>query len=160
VIDEPDISIDELLEIVPGPDFPTGGVVCGASGIRRGYHTGAAPSPCGPGRGSRSTAIASALSSPRFRFSSRANRVEERIAAAVNEDKIAGISGIRNESDLNEPVVWCATEARRRSRDRAQSALSVHAVAGQLLADLLALVDGKPRVLSFKNCWKSFSATA
>ncbi len=40
VIDEPDVSIDELLEIVPGPDFPTGGVVCGRSGIRRGYHTG------------------------------------------------------------------------------------------------------------------------
>ena len=40
VIDEPDVSIDELLEIVPGPDFPTGGVVCGRAGIRRGYHTG------------------------------------------------------------------------------------------------------------------------
>ena len=40
VIDDPDVSIDELLEIVPGPDFPTGGVVCGRSGIRRGYHTG------------------------------------------------------------------------------------------------------------------------
>ncbi len=40
VIDEPDVSIDELLEICPGPDFPTGGVVCGRAGIRRGYHTG------------------------------------------------------------------------------------------------------------------------
>ena len=40
VIDDPDVSIDELLEIVPGPDFPTGGVVCGRAGIRRGYHTG------------------------------------------------------------------------------------------------------------------------
>ena len=40
VIDEPDVSIDELLEIVPGPDFPTGGIICGRSGIRRGYHTG------------------------------------------------------------------------------------------------------------------------
>ena len=40
LIDEPDASVDELLEIVPGPDFPTGGVVCGRSGIRSGYHTG------------------------------------------------------------------------------------------------------------------------
>ena len=40
VIDDPDVSIDELLEIVPGPDFPTGGIVCGRSGIRREYHTG------------------------------------------------------------------------------------------------------------------------
>ncbi len=40
VIDEPDVSIDELMEIVQGPDFPTGGVICGRAGIRRGYHTG------------------------------------------------------------------------------------------------------------------------
>ena len=40
VIDQPDVSVDELLEIVQGPDFPTGGVICGRSGIRRGYHTG------------------------------------------------------------------------------------------------------------------------
>ncbi len=40
VIDDPDVSIDELMEIVPGPDFPTGGIVCGRAGIRRGYHTG------------------------------------------------------------------------------------------------------------------------
>src|SRR6201984_2984465 len=40
VIDEPDVSIDELLEIVPGPDFPTGGIICGRAGIRRGYHMG------------------------------------------------------------------------------------------------------------------------
>ena len=40
VIDDPDISVDQLLEICPGPDFPTGGIVCGRSGIRKGYHTG------------------------------------------------------------------------------------------------------------------------
>src|SRR5207248_6420371 len=40
VIDEPDVSIDELMETVPGPDFPTGGMICGRSGIRRGYLTG------------------------------------------------------------------------------------------------------------------------
>src|SRR4051812_39917245 len=40
VIDEPDVSIDTLLEICPGPDFPTGGIVMGRTGIRRAYHTG------------------------------------------------------------------------------------------------------------------------
>src|SRR5204863_9137119 len=40
VIDEPNVSTDELLEIVPGPDFPTGGQICGTSGLRRGYLTG------------------------------------------------------------------------------------------------------------------------
>src|SRR5690606_24843275 len=40
LIDNPDISINEIMEIMPGPDFPTGGQICGRSGIRRGYHTG------------------------------------------------------------------------------------------------------------------------
>ncbi len=40
VIEEPGVSIDELMDIVVGPDFPTGGVICGRSGIRRGYYTG------------------------------------------------------------------------------------------------------------------------
>ena len=66
VIDDPDVSIDELMEIVPGPDFPTGGMICGRSGIRRGYHTGRSTVVVRRGRGSRSTArIASASSSAR-----------------------------------------------------------------------------------------------
>ena len=40
IIDNPDIDIDELMDIVPGPDFPTGGVICGISGIRQAYRTG------------------------------------------------------------------------------------------------------------------------
>src|SRR5215468_8813491 len=40
VIDEPELSIDQLLEIIPGPDFPTGGIICGRQGILDGYHTG------------------------------------------------------------------------------------------------------------------------
>jgi len=40
VINNPGISADQLLEICPGPDFPTGGIVCGRSGVRKGYHTG------------------------------------------------------------------------------------------------------------------------
>ncbi|MFH1268600.1 MAG: DNA gyrase subunit A, partial [Planctomycetota bacterium] len=105
VIDDPDVSVDELLEIVPGPDFPTGGVICGRNGIRRGYHTG------------RSTIVVRArcrieeLHGNRSRivvteipYQQARDRVEERIAALVNDGRIAGISNIRNESDLKEPV--------------------------------------------------------
>ena len=93
VIDEPEVSIDELLEIVPGPDFPTGGVVCGRAGIRRGYHTG------------RGTVVVRARATieehgNRFRivvteipFQQARDRIEERIAALANEGRIAGISG-------------------------------------------------------------------
>ena len=40
VIDDPECTIDDLLEVMPGPDFPTGGIICGRDGIRQGYLTG------------------------------------------------------------------------------------------------------------------------
>ncbi len=105
LIDEPDMSMDELLEIVPGPDFPTGGIICGRSGIRRGYRTG------------RSTVAVRArtdveeMAKNRTRivvreipFQQARDRVIERIAELVNDDRIKGISAIRDESDLKEPV--------------------------------------------------------
>src|SRR5262245_39661735 len=105
VIDEPDVSIDELLEICPGPDFPTGGVIMGRTGIRRGYHTG---------RGNvvlRARTRVEEHGKGRFRivineipYQQARDRVEEKIAEAINEDKVKGISGQRNESDLQEPV--------------------------------------------------------
>ena len=118
VIDEPDVSIDELMEIVPGPDFPTGGIVCGRSGIRRGYHTG------------RSTIVVRARTrieehgKNRFRivvseipFQQARDRVEERIAALVNEGRIAGISGHpQRERPEGAGPPDPGAEARRRSR--------------------------------------------
>ena len=105
IIDDPDVSVDELMEIIPGPDFPTGGIICGRAGIRQGYHTG---------RGTiivRARARIEEHSKGRFRivvteipFQQTRDRIEERIADLVNEDKIPGISAIRNESDLKEPV--------------------------------------------------------
>ncbi len=58
VIDQPDVSIDELLEIIPGPDFPTGGIVCGRAGIRRGYYTGRSTITLRAARRSKSTSPA------------------------------------------------------------------------------------------------------
>ena len=58
VIDQPDVSIDELLEIIPGPDFPTGGIVCGRAGIRRGYYAGRSAITLRTARRSKSTSPA------------------------------------------------------------------------------------------------------
>src|SRR5262249_54871052 len=87
VIDEPDVSIDELMEIIPGPDFPTGGVICRRGGIRKGYYTG---------RGSvvlRARAKVEEYKKDRYRiivsevpFQQFRDRVIERIADLVNED--------------------------------------------------------------------------
>ena len=158
VIDDPDVSIDELMEIVPGPDFPTGGVICGGSGIRRGYHTG------------RSTIVVRARTrieehgKNRFRivvteipFQQARDRVEERIAALVNEGKITGISATRNESDLKEPVRLILELKRDADPDIVLNQLyQFSPLQDSFSLIFLALVDGKPRVLSLKELLEEF----
>jgi DNA gyrase subunit A len=157
VIDQPDVSIDELMEICPGPDFPTGGVVCGRSGIRRGYHTG------------RSTIAVRARAhieehNKRNRiviteipFQQARDRIEERIASLVNEGKIAGISGLRNESDLKEPVRLVCDLKRDADPDIVLNQLyQFSSLQDSFSIIFLALVDGKPRVLSFKELLQEF----
>lgn len=157
VIDEPEVSIDELLEIVPGPDFPTGGVVCGRSGIRRGYYTG------------RSTIVVRARAAieehnNRYRivvseipFQQSRDRIEERIADAVNDGKIAGISGCRNESDLDEPVRLVLDLKRDADPEIVLNQLyQFTPLQDSISIIFLALVDGKPRVLNIKELLEEF----
>ena len=158
LIDDPDVSIDELLEICPGPDFPTGGIICGRSGIRRGYHTG------------RSTIVLRArtriepFGKNRYRivvneipFQQARDRVEERIAALVNEDRLKGISAIRNESDLKEPVRLILELKRDADPEIVLNQLYEFSPLQDTFSIIfLALVDGKPRIMSFKAILEEF----
>ena len=158
VIDDPDVTVDELLEICPGPDFPTGGVVCGTAGLRRGYQTG---------RGTivlRARARAEEYRKDRFRiviteipYQQARDRIEERIADLVNEGKVPGISEIRNESDLKEPVRLVLELKRDADPDVVLNQLYEYSpLQDSFSLIFLALVDGKPRVLSFKGLLEEF----
>jgi DNA gyrase subunit A len=158
VIDEPDVSIDELLEIIPGPDFPTGGIVMGRAGIRRGYMTG------------RSTITVRARTrieehgKNRFRivvneipFQQARDRIEERIAELVNDGRIKGISNIRNESDLKEPVRLILELKRDADPEIVLNQLyQFSPLQDSFSLIFLALVDGKPRTLSIKEMLLEF----
>ena len=158
VIDEPDVSIDELMEIIQGPDFPTGGMICGRSGIRRGYHTGRstitvrARARIEEGDRGRSRIVVSEIPYQQFR-----DRVVERIAALVNDGRIQGISGIRDESDLKEPVRLVIDLKRDADPDVVLNQLyQFSPLQDSFSIILLALVDGKPRLLSIKELLEEF----
>jgi len=158
VIQQPDVSIDELLEIVQGPDFPTGGVICGRSGIRRGYHTGRGNVVVRArarieeiGRG-RTRIVVSEVPYQQFR-----DRVIERIAALVNSERIKGISGIRDESDLQEPVRLIIEVKRDADPEIVLNQLYQFSPLQESISIiLLALVDGKPRTLNYKELLLEF----
>ena len=105
LIENPKTSIDEIMEVMPGPDFPTGGVICGRSGIRRAYHTGrstiAVRAKCDieEHKKNRHRIVVSEIP-----YSQSRDSVVEKIANLVKSDKIKGISGIKDVSDLKEPV--------------------------------------------------------
>jgi DNA gyrase subunit A len=99
-IDNPEISIDELIDILPGPDFPTGALILGRSGIRSAYHTG---------RGSivmRARSTVEEIRKDRWAivvteipYQVNKAKLQERIAEVVHEKLVEGISDVRDESD-------------------------------------------------------------
>jgi DNA gyrase subunit A len=153
VLDNPDVSIDELMSVLPGPDFPTGGIICGRQAIRRAYHTGRstivvrARCHIEESKKGRSRIVVSEIP-----FQQTRDGVVEKIAGLVKTDKIKGITGIKDLSDLKEPVKLLID---------LRSDADPHVILNQLyqfspLQDsfsmiFLALVDGKPRELNVKQ---------
>jgi DNA gyrase subunit A len=158
IIEEPDISILELMDIVPGPDFPTGGIICGRTGIHRGYHTGrstihvrARTTIEEMGRG-RHRIIVSEIPYQQFR-----DRVIEHISGLVNDERIKDISDIRDESDLKEPVRLVIELKRNADPDVVLNQLyRFSPLQDSFSLIFLALVDGKPRELTLKEMLEEF----
>lgn len=158
VLENPDVSIDELMAVIPGPDFPTGGIICGRQAIRRAYHTGrstiAVRARCHieESKKGRSRIVVSEIP-----FQQTRDGVVEKIATLVKTDKIKGITGIKDVSDLKEPVKLLID---------LRSDADPNVVLNQLyqfspLQDsfsmiFLALVDGKPRELTIKQLLSEF----
>ena len=100
VLDNRNVTIDEIMKVMPGPDFPTGGIICGYRGIKEAYHTG---------RGKltlRAEMHVEDLPNTRQQivvdavpYNVNKSRLIERIAELINEKTITGLSDIRDESD-------------------------------------------------------------
>ena len=101
VIDNPKVSIDEIMEVMPAPDFPTGGMICGYRGIKEAFHTG---------RGKLTLRgilhVEDVKNTDKQRvvidevpYNINKSRLIERVADLVNDKQITGVSDIRDESD-------------------------------------------------------------
>ncbi|MEQ8785439.1 MAG: DNA gyrase subunit A [Pirellulaceae bacterium] len=160
LIDEPEISINELMEVIPGPDFPTGGIICGHNGIRQGYHSG------------RSTVVVRARArieeyqKNRFRivvteipFQQFRDTVIEKIATLAADGRIEGVSagGIRDVSDLKEPVrIEINVKANADPEVALNQLYQFSPLQTSISLNFLALVDGKPRQLTIKELLEEF----
>ncbi len=156
-IDKPDISIDELMEIIPGPDFPTGGVILGRAGIRDAYHTG---------RGSLRVRAKTEIEEIRkdrqaiivteVPYQVNKARMLERIAELVRAKTIEGIADLRDESDRQGLRV--VIELRRDAEPEVVlNQLFRHSqLQGSFGCNMLALNGGRPEVLDLRAILSAF----
>jgi len=152
MIDNPDITLDELMEHIQGPDFPTGATILGRSGIREAYHTG---------RGRivvRAKSDVESLPNNRERiivseipYIVNKSKLIQKIAELVHEKRLEGISDLRDESDRNGMRI--VIDLKRDAQ--AQVVLNFLYKHTQMQetfgAIMLSLVDGQPRILSLKE---------
>ena len=161
LIANPEGTVEDLLEIVQGPDFPTGGTILGREGIKQAYATG-------KGRVViRAKAfIEEAARSNRFQiivselpYQVNKSALVEKIASLVKEGTIDGISDLRDESDRNGMRIVIELKREAQPRKVLNNLFKHTAMQSTFGVNMLALVDGKqPRVLTLKRSIQHFIA--
>ena len=157
LIDEPELGIDELMGYIPGPDFPTAGIINGAAGIVQAYRTGRgrirvrARADIETDAKGRETIIVDEIP-----YQVNKARLIEKIAELVKEKKLGGISALRDESDKDGMRI--VIEVRRDAMgdvvlNNLYQQTQMQVTFG---INMVALVDGQPRVLNLKDILEAF----
>ena len=158
VIDNPETTIEELMEIIKGPDFPTGATILGKEGIKEAYTTGRgkitmrAEAEIEEMSGNRQRIIITSLP-----YQVNKAKLVKTIADLSKEKKIEGISEVRDESDRKEKT-RVVVELKRDARPQViLNQLYKHTQMQETFgAIMLALVDGVPKILTLRECLDSF----
>lgn len=103
VIDEPDCSFDELLEVLPGPDFPTGGIICGRMGVRQAYLTGRSTITLRARTHFETEKNADVIVVTEIPYMETRDRIREKLELLVRDERIKGIARITDLTDRTVP---------------------------------------------------------
>ncbi len=159
VLSNPDCTIDELIELIPAPDFPTGGIIYGVSGVRDGYRTGR-------GRvvmrakthfeeygkeGGRTAIIVDELP-----YQVNKKSLLERIAENVRDKKLEGISDIRDESDKSGMRVVIELKRGEVPEVVLNNLYKQTQLQDTFGMNMVALVDGQPKLMNLKDLLATF----
>jgi DNA gyrase subunit A len=158
IIDNPDVTTHELMEYVPGPDFPTSGIINGARGIAEAYQTGRgrvhirarADIETNEASGQQSIVV------KELPYQVNKARLLEKIAELVKDKKIEGISALRDESDkdgMRMVIVLKRGEVPEVVLNNLYQQTQMQTVFG---INMVAIVDGQPRTLNLKEILDAF----
>lgn len=154
LIDNPAASVDELMKVMPGPDFPTGGIICGYRGIKEAYHTG---------RGKlivrglirvedfEDNPDKQRLVVDEIPYNVNKSRLIEQIAEAINNKTITGISDLRDESDKDGMRIVIELKRNEMPEVIINQLYKFSDLQVTFGCNMLALDKGLPRVLNVKQ---------
>jgi DNA gyrase subunit A len=150
---DPEVTIQELMEIIPGPDFPTGGLILGRSGIRKAYETG---------RGSITIRAKIEIEQKsngkeviivnELPYQVNKAKLIEKIAELARDKKIDGITDLRDESDRNGMRIVIEVRKDANANVLLNNLYKQTALQTSFGINTLALVGGQPKVLNLKQC--------
>ena len=158
LVDRPNATVEDLMKHVKGPDFPTGGTIMGAAGIRDAYSTGRgqvivrAKAEIEPMR--RSSRMQIVVSELPYQVNKAA--LISKIAALAKDRKLDGISDIRDESDRQGMRIVMELRTGVQPRVVLNNLYKLTAMQNSFSANMLALVDGMPRVITLRQALQQF----
>ena len=154
----PECTVDELIELIPAPDFPTGAIIYGMSGVREGYRTGrgrvimrAKTHFEDMEKGHRQAIVVDEIP-----YQVNKKSLQERIAELVNEKKIDGISDIRDESDKEGMRLVIELKRGEVPEVVLNNLFKNTQLQDTFGMNMVALVDGQPRLLNLKQMVEYF----
>ena len=157
MIETPDIDIDGLMEYIPGPDFPTAGIINGVSGIHLAYRTGKgrvrmrARADIEVANNGREAIVVTEIP-----YQVNKARLIEKIAELVKEKKLEGISELRDESDKDGMRIYIEVKRGESAEVVLNNLYSQTQMESVFGINMVALVDGRPQLLNLKQILEAF----
>jgi DNA gyrase subunit A len=157
LIDNPEIDIDSLREFIPGPDFPTAGIINGTAGIRAAYHGGRGRVRM---RARAEVEVADngreAIVVTEIPYQVNKARLIEKIAELVKEKKLEGISELRDESDKDGMRIYIEVKRGESAEVVLNNLYQQTQMESVFGINMVALVDGRPQLLNLKQMLVAF----
>nr|WP_081440347.1 DNA gyrase subunit A [Planctopirus limnophila] len=155
LLEDPETSIDELMEVLPGPDFPTGGIICGRYGIRQGYLTGRSTLTLRAKTRFLTEKNTDIIEVTEIPYLETRDRIREKLEQLVRDDKIKGISRIVDLTDRTTPA-WqvCLHIVLKRDADKEvilNQLFQYSPLQSTFSVILLALSGNRPKTMNIKE---------
>lgn len=157
LIDQPELEIVNLMKIIKGPDFPTGGLIMGRNSIYKSYQTGRGKLTVrAKTRIEESTSGKAKIIVDQIPYQVNKARLIEKIAELVRDEKITGISDLRDESDRRGLRIMIEIKKGEVPQVVLNQLYRYTQLQVTFSVIMLALVDGKPRVLNLKDILENY----